>query len=217
MLRNERHTHMRADGFVQYAGETVDLVHLQRLPLNLSYVDQVHAVRQLLARPPLADGCLLALDYTGVGRAVSDLFAVLGSEPLRITISAGLEATPLGLNHWSVPKGVLVSLLDASLHAGTLRFADALQESDALREELKDFTRHVTQAGRYSYSARSTRARRSRARCRHRPVGAGRPTGAAGRRVRRLHQQHSVAASTREGMTALYTYTISNLGKEHQQ
>ena len=71
-------------------------------------------------------------------------------------ISAGLEAQPLGPHRWSVPKGVIVSMLDAHLHSGTLRFAEALRESATLREELKDFTRSVSQAGRYSYAARST-------------------------------------------------------------
>ena len=37
------------------------------------------------------------------------------------------------------------------LHGGELRFADELREREALREELKDFRRHVTNAGRATY------------------------------------------------------------------
>ncbi len=55
---------------------------------------------------------------------------------------------------WTVPKHVLISTLDARLHTGELRIAAELTESGALAEELKDFRRKVSAAGRYSYEAR---------------------------------------------------------------
>ena len=49
---------------------------------------------------------------------------------------------------------LLISGLDARLLSGELRFAAALGEAHALAEELKDFRRHLTSAGRASYQAR---------------------------------------------------------------
>ena len=45
-------------------------------------------------------------------------------------------------------------MLDALLHKGVLRFAAALQEAGAMAEELKDFRRKVSDAGRATYAAR---------------------------------------------------------------
>ena len=52
-------------------------------------------------------------------------------------------------------KSFLISGVDACLHDGSLRFADELREREALREELQNFRRHVTNAGRATYQART--------------------------------------------------------------
>lgn len=150
--------------------ETFDVVHLARLPLGLSYVEQVEEVRRLLDRPPLCGthkvggytnastidrlNCELVIDATGVGRAVADLFTARYIDPIQVTITAGTEQSSAGLRRYHVPKGVLISMLDARLHTGDLRFAAELQEAAAMREELRDFRRKVSVAGRYSYEAR---------------------------------------------------------------
>ncbi len=136
------------------AGETFDVRHLERLPLGLSYPAQVDAVTQLFTRPPLKAGCELVIDETGVGRAVADLFDVSGLKPTRVSITAGSEQSAAGARRYHVPKSMLVSTLDARLHTGELRFAAELQDADAMAEELKDFRRKVSVAGRYSYDAR---------------------------------------------------------------
>jgi hypothetical protein len=94
------------------------------------------------------------IDETGVGRAVADLFDNAGLKPVRISITAGSEVTAQGTRRWHVSKTSLISTLDARLHTGELRFAASLHEASALAEELKDFRRHVSVAGRYSYEAR---------------------------------------------------------------
>jgi hypothetical protein len=53
-----------------------------------------------------------------------------------------------------VAKGILISGVDARLHTGELRIAEALSDAGALQEELKDFQRKVSDAGRATYSAR---------------------------------------------------------------
>jgi hypothetical protein len=117
-------------------------------------VEQVAEVQRLLARPPLGDTAEFVVDETGVGRAVADLFDATAVKPLRLTITAGDRVTSVGDRRWHVPKGVLISTLDARLHTGDLRFAASLTEAGTLANELRDFRRKVSAAGRYSYEAR---------------------------------------------------------------
>jgi hypothetical protein len=99
----------------------------------------------------------LVIDETGVGRAVGDIFSDAGLQPIRISITAGSEVSPVGADRWHVAKQVLVSNLDALLHTGKLRFASALSEASAMRDELCEFRRHVSEAGRATYQARAGR------------------------------------------------------------
>ena len=139
---------------LQKPAEQMHVRHLERLPLGLSYPDMVQRVADVLARPPLDGTTELVVDETGVGRAVGDIFVQAGMRPKRVTITAGAEVTHAGLDRWHVAKGVLISNLDALLHRGVLRIADKLREAGALAEELKDFRRKVSDAGRATYSAR---------------------------------------------------------------
>jgi hypothetical protein len=132
-----------------------DVVHLERIRLHTSYPEIVDYVGELLGRVPLRDGCDLCIDDTGVGRAVSDIFDKAGLYPQRICITAGNEVVNAGSRRWAVPKGILVSTLDAKLHCGELRFAKELTEAGALADELRDFQRSVTAAGRSTFNARS--------------------------------------------------------------
>jgi hypothetical protein len=135
--------------------------YLERLPLGLSYPAVVDHVKRLLATPPLnGDGktkpAELVIDETAIGRPVGDLFNSAGLTPMRVSITAGNEVTrAAGAYRWHVAKTVLISTVDAMLHAGVLRFAAALTEAGAMREELLDFRRHLSDAGRASYQART--------------------------------------------------------------
>lgn len=127
---------------------------LLRLPLGMTYPDQMQEVATPKSRPPLSAADLV-IDETGVGRAVGDLFDLAGLAPNRITITAGLEGTQHGGKCWHVPKGMLISNLEARLHTGELRIAAGLAEANGLHEELKDFKRKVSEAGRVTFNARS--------------------------------------------------------------
>lgn len=134
--------------------ERYDVRHLERLPLGWPYPEQVQYVANILSRPPLAAlKPELVIDQTGVGAAVGDIFDVAGLRPVRISITAGKEATrqPAG---WHCAKSILISGLDAALHLKTLRIAAKLSDAGALQEELKDFQRSVSAAGRATYAAR---------------------------------------------------------------
>ena len=148
-----KHVHSRGTEIDK--GEQFHIRYLRRLPLGLSYVDQRQEVVRLLSREPLDIQTPLILDETGVGRAVCDIFEDAGLKPIRVTITGGNEQSARGRRKWSVPKGILISHLDARLHLGELKIADGLAEADVLREELKDFRRHVSAAGRYAYEART--------------------------------------------------------------
>jgi hypothetical protein len=143
-----------ARGGTDQVEDTFDVRHLARLPLGLSYPAVVQEVGHLLARPPLLGNCELVIDETGVGRAVADIFDTAGLNPLRVSITAGSDQTWNGRGGWNVSKQILISTLDARLHTGELRFAKELLEAGAMQEELKDFRRKVSVAGRYAYEAR---------------------------------------------------------------
>lgn len=133
-----------------------EVQHLERLPLGLAYPQQVDRVEQLMVRPPLIRPAAgLLLDYTGVGRPVFDMFAQ--RRALRfvqgVLITSGREAseTPSG---WTVPKGELVSRLQALLHAKRLRIAATLPDAAVLARELQDFRVRFTDAGNATFNAR---------------------------------------------------------------
>jgi hypothetical protein len=138
----------------QDAKETLEVRHLERLALGQSYPEQVAHVANVLARPPLVGDATLVIDETGVGRAVGDIFENAGMKPIRISITAGSEATVAGIRRHHVAKSILISTLDAALHTGELKFAAKLAEAEAMKEELLDFRRSVSAAGRFSFEAR---------------------------------------------------------------
>jgi hypothetical protein len=151
-----QHTHAFrewARGGADQVEDTFDVRHLARLPLGLSYPAVVQEVAMLLARPPLVGNCELVADETGVGRPVCDLLDTAGMKPTRVSITAGAEQSFVN-GSWHVSKQVLVSTLDARLHTGELRFAAELLEAGTMQEELKDFRRKVSVAGRYTFEAR---------------------------------------------------------------
>jgi hypothetical protein len=159
--RNSEYKRHTCTGDVpQVPAERCDVRHLERLPLGMSYPAIVQRVADILARAPLCgdERCKpaeLVIDETGVGRAVGDIFADAGMRPQRVSITAGSEATWAGRDRWHVAKSVLISTVDAMLHTGVLRFAAALTEAGAMRDELLDFRRKLSDAGRATYAART--------------------------------------------------------------
>lgn len=135
--------------------ECFDVVHAERVKLGTPYPDVVAHVRAVLNRPPLPYGCHLVVDESGVGRPVGDMFNAAGLRAIRVLITAGTEVTKQDQLRWSVAKSLLISGVDARLHSGELRFAAELGEAHALHDELKDFRRHLTSAGRATYQARA--------------------------------------------------------------
>src|SRR5262245_15405929 len=154
----ERHTNI--DPLPTKRAQKLNVRHLQRLPTGLPYPEQVEIVKELLARPPLCgDGktprATLVIDNTGVGRAVGDIFTVAGLKHQGVTITAGSEVTSVGRDRWNVSKSHLISSVDALLNTGELKFAADLAESSSMKEELANFRRKLSDAGRATYAART--------------------------------------------------------------
>jgi hypothetical protein len=131
--------------------------YAQRLPLQMPYPDQVSFVLGLMRSPELpAMETELVVDMTGVGRPVFDLFEVEGLKPVGIVITGGLEEIRDQRVH-KVPKILLVSRLQAALHAGELRFAPELPEAQTFRQEFSEFRMRQTDSGRLTFGAREGR------------------------------------------------------------
>src|SRR5262245_9810297 len=146
----------------QKRADQFNVLHLERVALGTSYPNVIQHVINLLARPPLCGDnktqrADLVVDDSGVGRAVSDLMLERGLRPIRVSITAGSEITCTGPHRWNVSKSELVATVDALMHDGRLKFAAALTEAPNLKDELKDFRRKITDAGRSTYAARTGR------------------------------------------------------------
>jgi hypothetical protein len=139
---------------IQDTKDHFDIRHLERVPLGLPYPEIIAYVADVLAREPLRDNYTLCIDETGVGKVVGDLFDAGGLRPIKITITSGNDATRQSQRRWHVSKTVLISSLDARLNTGELRIAKRLTDASALAEEMRDFRRIVTDAGRATYGAR---------------------------------------------------------------
>ena len=133
-----------------------EVLHLERLRLGMPYPAQVDHIEAMLCRAPLDRlAPRVLVDYTGVGRPVFDMFA--GRHALRraqgVVITGGRETSGTAAG-WSVPKGELVSKLQALLHSGDLRIASSLPDAAVLARELQDFRVRFTEAGNATFNAR---------------------------------------------------------------
>lgn len=95
---------------------------------------------------------MLAVDATGVGRPVVDLFAQAGLKPWGITITSGSEAHGAGYD-WHVPKIELVSAVLVPFQGSRLVIPRRLALSQVLAAELQTFRVKITTAANPSYGA----------------------------------------------------------------
>jgi len=134
-----------------------DCRHLERWSLGTSYVAIVEDVRKRFENAPLKHASL-ALDLTGIGRAVYDVFrqAQIAARLRPITITAGASVTVVPLSEgggFNVPKKELVSTLQVLLQQGRLKVASALAEAETLLSELQNFRVKVTLAANETFGS----------------------------------------------------------------
>lgn len=131
------------------------LRHIQRLPLGTPYpniVEQVQAVTQM---PLLQHEAALAIDATGVGAPVVDMFvsARLACPLVAVHIHGGDTVTHEG-RHYRVPKRNLVAVVQVLLQGGRLKIAEGLPETKTLVRELLGFKVKIDpQTAHDSYAA----------------------------------------------------------------
>jgi phage FluMu gp28-like protein len=139
---------------VERVGEELQARHIERLPLGVTYPNQVRRIAALVSNPELARDVLVAVDGTGVGRAVVDLLreALRASRtPLvAVTITGGITASHKK-SRWSVPKRDLIGGAQVALQAKRLKIASSLEGAQLLADELTAYRITISEDGRDSF------------------------------------------------------------------
>jgi hypothetical protein len=144
---------------LKYSPPVYQLIYLKRWPLHISYSkDVVQDVKRILEEgwPGEEHKPYLVLDYSGVGRAVLDIFRQAGMSPIGIHTSSGDRM------HWipggfSVPKRDLIGVLTAAFQRNEIQIPAKLPDKKILLAELANFKIKVTAKGNDTYEhAKST-------------------------------------------------------------
>jgi len=126
--------------------------HLERVR-GKPYPEIVDRVEKLMQSEPLVTrGVTLAIDSTGCGIPVLDLFRARGLRPAAITITGG-DRVNHTRNEWRVPKRDLVAAVQSALQTDRLKIADQLEHAETLRTELQRFKVKIALSGHDSYGA----------------------------------------------------------------
>ena len=134
------------------------LRHLERYPLHTPYPEIADKVAALVRSPEIrpteydpararhfSNPPELAVDNTGVGRAVTDLMKTRDLKFRPITITGGDKVSAVN-GGYRVPKRDLVAALEVPFHTGELRVAEGLELWPALKKELLNFRRKINLA-----------------------------------------------------------------------
>ena len=118
-----------------------------RWPLGTPYPEIIADLGRLYSAAPLRRS-LLAVDATGVGRAVVDLVRAAKVEAALapLTITAGLTASRNDQGEYLVPKKDLVGVLQVLFQTRRLKVVPSLAEAQTLVKELETFRVKVTAA-----------------------------------------------------------------------
>jgi hypothetical protein len=136
------------------------IVHLERYALGTPYPAIVSSVCELVKRPELGGNPTLAVDATGCGRPVVDMF--ISARPAArlhpVTITAGSEVRrdawgSGGASAYWVPKRDLAGAVQALLQSGRLKVAPALPLAETLRRELANFRVKISAAANETFEA----------------------------------------------------------------
>jgi hypothetical protein len=132
------------------------VVNLHRWKLGTPYPDMVVDVAVMLDRPEFR-GYRLAVDYTGVGRPVVDMFRRHSAMPVRIvpiSITAGERWTwDKATQAYHVPKRELVSVLQVLLQKERLKIARAIPDAAVMAKELQNFKVKITASANETFGA----------------------------------------------------------------
>jgi hypothetical protein len=140
----------------RYLTPLFNVAHLERFALGESYTTYVRRVKRLIDSPKLQDQPVsLALDATGVGGPVTDMFkeALGGMRIYPVKIHGG-DHEHYNDGFYKVPKRELVSRAVKLLQRRELNVAPSLEFAQTLIEELRAFKLKINVAtGHDSYEA----------------------------------------------------------------
>ena len=128
--------------------------YLERMPLDLCYVDVVERVGRLVRNIRMVTKCELVVDATGVGAPIIDMLrrAKMGCNLSAVTITGG-DRQSQDASGWRVPKRDLVTGLQALFETGELQVARELEDSEKLLQELREMKVRVSLGGHESFEA----------------------------------------------------------------
>lgn len=137
----------------------LDCRYLKRWRLRTPYPQIVRDVVQIVNSldPALSsEGVrpVLAVDKTGCGAAVVDLFKAekINAELRPIMITGGSKVT-IEDGDYRIPKRDLVAVTQVALQNRTLKIASQLPEAETLTKELANFEAKISDGGHDSYGA----------------------------------------------------------------
>jgi hypothetical protein len=131
------------------AGDTLQLRHIERLPLGTPYTAVVGRIEGLQES---ISPCQVVLDSTGVGRPVLDSLRAIGLNPIAVSITAG-QKVRIEDGFYYIPKRLLVRALVTALEGDRLKFAKSMPMAGALMRELAEFKVKISDRGHDSYNA----------------------------------------------------------------
>jgi hypothetical protein len=137
---------------------TFDCRHLKRWQLRTSYAqiveDTVRYVNSQSLNRDVRERPVLAVDATGCGAAVIDLFRRenLSGKLVPILITGGNEVTRDSYST-KIPKRDLVGAVAVALQSGKLKISEELPLTKTLTSELENFQAKITSAGNDTYGA----------------------------------------------------------------
>lgn len=131
-----------------------EVVGLHRFPLGTPYTTLPDALASRLSEQPLHQNTLVAVDATGVGTPVLELFrGRLREVPVYgVTITGGSIVTGRQLNP-HVPKHDLIATTSVVLEQHRISIAANMTETETLVDELLDYRRTTNDRGYDSYGA----------------------------------------------------------------
>ena len=138
---------------------TYDCRHIEQYKLGTSYPSLVASVGMLLDRAPLAGDCTLAIDHTGVGRPVFDMFVNDLRHPVGITITGRVSWHREPGQQYHVAKILLVGTVQRFLQSGRLRIGAKLSHAGTLQKELRDFRVKISKTATETYNSPGRRTR----------------------------------------------------------
>ena len=130
---------------------------LHRFPLGTSYTTVVDRIMRRINEKPLHRLTRLAIDATGVGNPVIDLFKTQHRPPdvYAITITSGTSVGGSGY-HCTVPKRDLINTTAVLLQQQRILIAADLPDAKALVHELLSYRIKISDSGHDSYGPASS-------------------------------------------------------------